>query len=285
MCGCRASWRSETLRSVQNQLDFHPPRLLSNAVQLTCNSVSRNQECAAPPCTKPPLQALAGGLRTTYSSCGAINLECDAVGRGLGLSGGGTLKLGPGRLDIARADGQDPASPRSFPVARSVERRRSVRLPVRRSFCGDSWEIEALVSSKTTRRDGIPISSPGVLEDIVRLLARSKSNGPLVTRPVCRSVGPAKRRCRFPSYNSLRHTPDPLVTNSCFRVRMGGRPVRVSAEPDGLLNGINASGLWREPWGKDGGAKKAVPAVPTVVQGGFRVGDADVSRADVRELS
>lgn len=47
MCGCRASWRSETLRSVQNQLDFHPPRLLSNAVQLTCNSVSRNQECGA----------------------------------------------------------------------------------------------------------------------------------------------------------------------------------------------------------------------------------------------
>lgn len=171
-------------------------------------------------------------------------------------------------------------------MARSVERRRSVRLPVRRSFCGDSWEIEALVSSKTTRRDGIPISSPGVLEDIVRLL------GPLKVEWTPRhtsrlSIGwPSEaRRCRFPSYNSLRHTPDPLVTNSCFRVRMGGRPVRVSAEPDGLLNGINASGLWREPWGKDGGAKKAVPAVPTVVQGDFRVGDADVSRADVRELS
>lgn len=80
------------------------------------------------------------------------------------------------------------------------------------------------------------------------------------------------RRCKFPSYNFLRHTPNPPVTNSCFRVRMGGRPVRVSAEPDGLLNGINAWGFGESRGEKDGDAKKAVPAVPTVVHGGFRVG-------------
>lgn len=53
---------------------------------------------------------------------------------------------------------------------------------------------------------------------------------------------------------------------------MGGRPVRVSAEPDGLLNGINASGFGESRGEKDGDAKKAVPAVPTAVHGGFRVG-------------
>lgn len=127
-------------------------------------------------------------------------------------------------------------------------------------------------SSITTRSDEIPIATPGVLESIVRLLGPLKSNGPFVTRPVCRSVGLAKRADAGFRHTTLRHTPDPLVTNSCFRIRMGGRPVRVSAEPEGLLNGINASGFWREPWGKDGDAKEAVPAVPTVVHGGFRVG-------------
>ena len=79
-----------------------------------------------------------GGLRATYSSCGAMNLERDAVGRGLGLSGKRTFKLGPGWLDISCTDGWDKRHQGASPVARSVERPRSVWLTVRLSLCGDS---------------------------------------------------------------------------------------------------------------------------------------------------
>jgi hypothetical protein len=104
------------------------------------------------------------------------------------------------------------------------------------------------------------------LEDIVRLL------GPLATRPVCRSVGPAKRADAGFRHTTLRHTSDPLVTKFLLQSSNEWAACSGFCRTRRAIERDQCFGVWQEPWGREGDAKKAVPAVPTVVHGGFRVG-------------
>lgn len=199
-----------------------------------------------------------------------------SVGQGLGLSGGGTLKLGPGRLDIARADGRDERHQGASPL-RGASRgggRSGCRF-VRGFFAvtRGNRSCSSCLQNHTSRRNPYQQSRciGGYRPSSWPAQSRMdpSSHVPFVDRLAQRSA----RRSRFPSYNSSSYTRPPrnqfLLQSSNGWAACSGSGfcrTRRAIERDQCFGG------WREPWGTDGDAKKAVPAVPTVVHGGFRSG-------------